>query len=66
MKKAVTKDFLVKTINRWKGEAKAKAISKTGEGAKPPLTDIEELILEVFSNPNLPNGVRVSNFLLIW
>ena len=47
------------TLSRWRLDAKKKAMSKTGEGAKPPLTSFEALVLEVFSNPNLPDGVRV-------
>ena len=47
------------TLNRWRLDAKKKAMSKTGEGAKPDLTGFEALVLEVFSNPNLPDGVRV-------
>ena len=47
------------TLTRWRLDAKKKAMSKTGEGAKPALTGFEALVLEVFSNPNLPDGVRV-------
>ena len=47
------------TLTRWRLDARKKAMSKTGEGSKPPLTGFEALVLEVFSNPNLPDGVRV-------
>ena len=61
MKKTVTKEYMVKTLTRWKKQAKEKSLSKTGEGQKPPLTSVETLVLEVFQNPNLPDGVRVSD-----
>ena len=54
---------MVKTINRWKLDAKNKSLSKTGEGQKPALTQFERQVLEVFSNPNLPDGVRVRHSL---
>ena len=61
MKKTVTKEYMVKTLTRWKKQAKEKSLSKTGEGQKPPLTSVETLVLEVFQNANLPDGVRVSD-----
>ena len=58
-KKKADKKFMSDTLTRWRLDARKKALSKTGEGAKPPLTGFEALVLEVFSNPNLPDGVRV-------